>query len=258
MKNKYNNIIIILLIILLGISVTVNFYFFNGKQMLVHSSSYNKEKEILLREISIDLKNKIKDLEIKQKDLEASIDKITSNVDRYNGVIVKLQNQTKEGEDNNIKIIINLLEIKDYSTLGKNFSDTLGIVENMTKNNNELHAVVLKMYDHKNDSITNSKIIENFSKELKSVENVGKHNKSLKDFIKSNIRLTKTSGNNNLTLLEEKFKELIDKNEYEEAMRLLNSSKTVSNFNDTLELLSKKLELELLLKEAFRIIYNQN
>lgn len=258
MKNKYNNIIIILLVILLGVSVAVNFYFFNGKQMLVHSSSYNKEKEILLREINIDLKNKIKDLEIRQKDLEASIDKITSNVDRYNEVIVKLQNQTKEGENNNIKIIINLLEIKDCNTLGKSFSDTLSTVENMTKNNNELHAVILKMYDYKNNSITNSKIIESFSKELNSVENVGKHDKNIKNFIKSSIRLTKTSGNNNLTLLEEKFKELIDKNEYEEAINLLKSSKTVSNFNDTLELLSKKLELELLLKEAFRIIYNQN
>lgn len=258
MKNKYGNFIIILLMVLLSMSIFVNLYFFNGKQILTYRDNRNNEKDVLLREINVDFKNRIKDLEIKQKDLKANIEKIVSDVNNYNEIIVKLQNQTREGQDNNIKIIINLLEIRDHSILGKNFSDALNIVENMTKNNNELHTVILKMYDYKNNSITSSEIIGSFLNELNSIENVEKHDKSVKNFIKSNIRLTKVTDNNNLALLDEKFKELIDKNEYKEAINLLNSNKIIGNFNNTLELLSKKLELELLLKEAFRIIYNQN
>lgn len=257
MKKKYK-ILISLLILFLSASILINLHQLKEKQILINNKNENKEESYSRNKVILNLENKIKDIENKHRHMEDNINKINSNIDNYNEILTKLQNQTEEGKNNNIKTIINLLEIRDHIIIGKNFSEILNTLENMTKNNNELHTAIMKIYDYKNDSITNNEIIKSFSTELNSVRTINKNEKNIKNFIKSNIRLTKSNNNNNLVLLTDQFKEFINRNEYKEALDLLNLNKNTNNFENTTKLLSRKLELTLLVKEAFDIIYKQN
>lgn len=257
MKKKYK-ILILLLVLFLLISIFINFYLINNSKKQITHNNNNNDKDTILKENIVNLKDKIKDLDSNQQKIESNIDKIISNINNCNEAIVKLQNQTKEGQNNNIKIIISLIEIRDYSIIGKNFSETLNIVENLTKNNDPLHTVILKFYDYKNDSITNSEIVKSFLTELDSIKTTEKNDKSIKNFVKNNVRLTKASDSTNVTLVIEQFKELLNRNEYKDAIDLLYLNKNINNFENTIKLLSRKFELALLLKETFDIIYNQN
>ena len=59
-------------------------------------------------------------------------------------------------------------------------------------------------------------------------------------------------------LEHEIIKDLLNKNEYSELLNLLEQNKNVSNFENTIKIISIKLELSLLIKEALNIVYKQN
>ena len=97
-----------------------------------------------------------------------------------------------------------------------------------------------------------------FLRELNNIKIDKNNDKKLINLIKSNIRMVKSNESKNISLILEKFKDLLNKNEYSELLNLLEQNKNVSNFENTIKIISIKLELSLLIKEALNIVYKQN
>ena len=260
MKTKYK-ILFLLLVLALIMSFSFNFYLLYNRNKFYDFKNNNnnviKENSIIKNDIS-DLKNKIKNIEDRQNNIETNLTKIINDINDYNNSLIQIQNQTTSGKDNNIKIIISLLELKDYILLGKDFSESLDILEDLTRKNNVLHTIIMKFYDYKNHTITNDDIMKNFLRELNNIKIDKNNDKKLINLIKSNIRMVKSNESKNISLILEKFKDLLNKNEYSELLNLLEQNKNVSNFENTIKIISIKLELSLLIKEALNIVYKQN
>lgn len=172
----------------------------------------------------------------------------------------ELKNQTPEGRDNSVKIIINLYEIRRLSTEEKDFSQNLSALEKLTVSDIKLHDEVIKLFKYKDNFIIDSEIKNALSAEyskvdLKSIEG---NNSKLRKIFMNNVKIIKIEDLKNNTEFIAKANELISLHRYEDLLVLIKKNYDDLQFPETAKMLEDKIEFEHILNEILNILYMRN
>ncbi|MDR3079263.1 MAG: hypothetical protein LBU15_04500 [Rickettsiales bacterium] len=199
--------------------------------------------------------------------LENRMDEVLRGLDAFEGRLAKLENHTVERQDRNIKILMNLNRIQRALEVGENFSGHLRLLEQLCSSDGRLRGMVDGLSGYEDLDLSDAEIRKTFDVERAGA--VEKHGETgagpanvrgrLMKFLENNIRVVKATGagaseaESPLTLAARD----IDRRDYRAFLELSGGNGGFSEiFRETLKIVAKRVELNKLIDNLFRAIYN--
>lgn len=224
------------------------------------SKKFNNDLDNETSQKFSNIQDRINKLDDNFYNLVRKYDELNLHFIKVDQIVNDLKNQTPEGRDNSIKIIINLYEIRRLGSYGKNFSQNLDILEKLTVSDVKLHDEVIKLFKYKDNVIIDSEIknilFAEYSKvDLKPTE--GNDNKLRKIFM-NNIKIIKIEDLKNSNEFITKANEFISLRRYEDLLVLIKKNYADVQFSETIKMLEDKIEFDHILNEILDILYMRN
>lgn len=206
------------------------------------------------------IQDRINKLDDNFYNLVRKYDELKLHLANVEQTVNELKNQTPEGRDNSIKIIIDLYEIRRLGSDGKDFSHNLSTLEKLTVSDGKLHDEVIKLFKYKDNLIIDSEIkntlFAEYSKvDLKSTED---SNNKLRKIFMNNVKIIKIEDLKNNTEFITKASEFISLHRYEDLLALIKKNYANIQFSETIKMLEDKIEFDYILNEILNILYMRN
>ncbi len=197
------------------------------------------------------LKNKIESLENIVKVLEEKINSLQNN-------ILDFENNSPTNNEKNLQIIILLYKIQDIVYKGGDFSKYFEYLVNISKNRELIFENVLKIEKYRNQKI--QKDLKNtFFNEYLNLLSLKNNKNKIKTFLDSNVKIRKISNfDENVDKISidiSNIEKNIETFNYKDAISIIVDNNYSQYFKDTLEILSEKNEVILIINKIFDFIY---
>ncbi|MDR1426068.1 MAG: hypothetical protein LBI70_03730 [Rickettsiales bacterium] len=201
--------------------------------------------------------------------LENKIGETIASLDIYENRLIKLETRTVEGQDRNVKILMNLNGVRKSLGDGEDFSNYLDSLERLCATDAKLRAMLSELRGYDTTDLVPNHIEDIFNDEKTKV---GKRlaaeetptNLTLKTriikFLETNIKITKkdssASKNYEFNVLIDRATRSIARGKYTEFMALVQQNEKFADlFRETSKIVSKRIELNKLVDNLFEMIY---
>jgi hypothetical protein len=196
--------------------------------------------------------------------LEGRVDEVFGNMATFGGRLTKLEGHTAEGQDRSIKIIMNLNGLQRFVERGRNFSDHLHSLWQLCSFDDRLRTMISELQSYEDIDASDAKIKSTFDAERTKIgekPGLAKSSSSagnwLMRLLENNVRIVKNGGSDTAGNTINLATTAIGNGDYEAFVAILGQDERFSEiFKETLKMALKRVELNKLVDNLFRTIYN--
>ncbi|MDR2777511.1 MAG: hypothetical protein LBB24_01935 [Rickettsiales bacterium] len=211
----------------------------------------SEKNELLRREVA-SLRNKMEE--------------ILSNSESVEKKLEKLESRTAEGQDKNIRILMNLNRIQKALENGDNFSEQVRSLEQLCASDDRLESMVIGLREYEDSDLSQGRIESTFNGErarigekITMAESGANRWGKLMKFLGENIRIIRSSGSHGADGIRDSMDMAarnIARHDYKALVDMLGQEDKFSEvFRETLKIARRRVELNKLVDNLFGAIY---